>query len=410
MKKGAASNRVPTEKLNALMDLQSKNASSAPLKKYTWKSLDQEVRESRKILVVANGKYVYDATQWIHSHPGGKVILYSVAGTDITMDFFREAGYDASQFVAAKTHPDRRIVKHAAPEFDLSSSSTFEPLTEEEEVQQNDNMDEGALSCSSIISASVPDEVIQRTMMNASFMTSEDWAVVERSRRTHGNIQQGGKEEMTVKRDIKSNNPFTLLVHTRMALERLSTILVGEIQHVIEVPNGLGDTKMPSQITLENASTDGEEGMRFDASEYRRYTLTDKTQLTEDAKYWKLKFASLYPYDVRSGQPAVFLQGQAVEIQIRLSDGTIISRYYTPVHGSLTAFEIIVKMTGGQMTSYLECQRPGDKQFKIRGPFGSPFVSNDSFEKQIVSPNEPTLPSTTVFISKWGCCWPDGVQ
>jgi hypothetical protein len=168
----------------------------------------------------------------------------------------------------------------------------------------------------------------------------------------------------------------------------------------MSIPSGLSDMKQSTQITLEN-NMDESGSTRFDAYEYRRYTLTAKTQISEDATYWKLKFTSLYPYDVRSGQPTLFLQGQAVEIQIRQTDGTIISRYYTPVHGNLTSFEIIVKMTGGQMTSYLDSQRPGDKQFKIRGPFGSPFVSNDSFEKQIVSPNEPTLPSTTVFISKF---------
>ncbi|KAH6571828.1 hypothetical protein BASA60_006952 [Batrachochytrium salamandrivorans] len=36
---------------------------------------------------------------WINSHPGGQLILHSVAGTDITNDYFSEAGYDADAFV-----------------------------------------------------------------------------------------------------------------------------------------------------------------------------------------------------------------------------------------------------------------------------------------------------------------------
>jgi hypothetical protein len=169
------------------MDLQAKNASSAPLKKFTWQSLDQEVRESRKILVVANGKYVYDATQWIHSHPGGKVILYSVAGTDITMDFFREAGYDANEFVAKVSH-HRGGEKRAAPEFDLNSSvesRSSDSLVDNE--QKSDEANELVDRTTSY--TTVPDEVLQRAMMNASFMTNEDWALVEKSRRTHGKTQ-----------------------------------------------------------------------------------------------------------------------------------------------------------------------------------------------------------------------------
>jgi cytochrome b involved in lipid metabolism len=59
---------------------------------YTFESLDEAVVDGA-LLVVANGKYVYDISNWINSHPGGQIILYSVIGTDITSDYFLEAGY-----------------------------------------------------------------------------------------------------------------------------------------------------------------------------------------------------------------------------------------------------------------------------------------------------------------------------
>ena len=44
------------------------------------------------MLVVGNGHYVYDISKWITSHPGGQLILHAVNGTDITNDYFHEAG------------------------------------------------------------------------------------------------------------------------------------------------------------------------------------------------------------------------------------------------------------------------------------------------------------------------------
>ncbi|KAJ3243334.1 hypothetical protein HK104_008141 [Borealophlyctis nickersoniae] len=58
------------------------------LGEYSWQALDGAIRNG-KILVVGNGKYVYDASKWIYSHPGGQIILLAVAGTDISSDYVR---------------------------------------------------------------------------------------------------------------------------------------------------------------------------------------------------------------------------------------------------------------------------------------------------------------------------------
>ncbi|KAI9002813.1 hypothetical protein BC832DRAFT_108576 [Gaertneriomyces semiglobifer] len=56
------------------------------VKVFTWKEVNQSVLDGT--ILVASGEHVYDITQWVKSHPGGQIIMYTVAGTDITNDFF----------------------------------------------------------------------------------------------------------------------------------------------------------------------------------------------------------------------------------------------------------------------------------------------------------------------------------
>lgn len=54
---------------------------------------------TRIYYVVVEGNYVFEITNWIGTHPGGKMILQSVVGTDITHDYFNASGRDISQFI-----------------------------------------------------------------------------------------------------------------------------------------------------------------------------------------------------------------------------------------------------------------------------------------------------------------------
>jgi hypothetical protein len=115
-------------------------------------------------------------------------------------------------------------------------------------------------------------------------------------------------------------------VHSRLALERLSSLLIGELEN-IEIPG------VP----------DGGDLMMYSNMEYRRYAMVSKTLLTSgDAiPVYKVKFSLLYPYDVRVGQPS-FQIGDSVEIQVQIDD-LYVSRHYTPISGDLSAFECIIK-------------------------------------------------------------------
>jgi hypothetical protein len=68
-----------------------KVASGEKLKEFTWESLGKAIAGG-EMFVVGDGRYVYDISKWITSHPGGQTILHSVSGTDITNDYFNEAG------------------------------------------------------------------------------------------------------------------------------------------------------------------------------------------------------------------------------------------------------------------------------------------------------------------------------
>ncbi|KAL7753910.1 DOMON domain-containing protein frrs1L [Sorochytrium milnesiophthora] len=68
----------------------------------TWADIDHEV-QSGAMWVVGSGM-VYDVSRWIASHPGGRQVLHTVIGTDITTDFFNNVLYDQSHF---KPFPDQ---------------------------------------------------------------------------------------------------------------------------------------------------------------------------------------------------------------------------------------------------------------------------------------------------------------
>ncbi|KAJ1528201.1 hypothetical protein HK096_010414, partial [Nowakowskiella sp. JEL0078] len=71
------------------------------LRQFTWDSLDKEILKG-KLYVVGNGKYVYDISRWIVSHPGGQSILFSVSGTDITNDYWNDDSFDKEFFIPAE--------------------------------------------------------------------------------------------------------------------------------------------------------------------------------------------------------------------------------------------------------------------------------------------------------------------
>jgi hypothetical protein len=63
----------------------------------------------------------------------------------------------------------------------------------------------------------------------------------------------------------------------------------------------------------------------------------------------------------------LFNPGEAVELQFRI-EGRNVSRYYTPINGAPSSFEIFIKMRETGVLSPTICaHRPGDRQYKIRG-------------------------------------------
>ena len=287
-------------------------------KQWTWESLAQDIK-SGEMLVVGNGKFVYDISQWIQSHPGGQLILHSVNGTDISNDYFHEAGFDAKEFLPRESAPIRNS---------LGAQKLIGGLSRADMI----SIKKKQASISSASNISAPS--------NAVSFEKSDWDSIIRARRTH--------------------------VHTRLAIQKLATLIVGEI--------------VPSTSTFGSTNTlmTEEQGLPFDPFEYRRYALTKIEQKSPPGAthpFVLLKFCLLYPYDSREGQPTEFRAGECVEIESRLGGGQIISRYYTPISGNLNAFEILVKVKpSGKMSQLLFESKKGEKQFKIRGPFGNPIV------------------------------------
>ncbi|KAJ3312827.1 S-methyl-5-thioribose-1-phosphate isomerase [Boothiomyces sp. JEL0838] len=333
--------KVPTQLIEARLQTAAKIMEKKTIAghlNFTWESLDKCINAG-KMYVVANGKYVYDISIWINSHPGGRIILDAVNGTDISNDFFHEAGFDAEEYVPKPLAPRRleiRTPKSTRSSYSGSASTHF---------SVNDRF-----------------KSAYDYQMNAHHLSSiddTDWKYIKLARRTH--------------------------VHSRLAIETLSSLMVGTLSPRV-TPNSF----------VESSSSNL--GFQFDPFEYRRYTITKITR-TVDAKsnleVLRLRFCLLYPFDIRDNQPLNFLPGQSVEIQSRVS-GKRVSRYYTPLCGNMNAFDIIVKVkVGGEMSQYLNNQDCGVRQFKVRGPFGGPLVLDfwDGY-------NRYKTPETVFFITE----------
>ncbi|KAJ3326323.1 NADH-cytochrome b5 reductase [Boothiomyces sp. JEL0866] len=258
---------------------------------YTWESLAKATMEG-KSLVVANGKYVIDIAKWINSHPGGQIILHTVVGTDITPDYYLEAGFDADNFVPRKLAPARKLERTPSQ---ANMNKSFDGINIDEELKA------------------------------ASNFSKKEWKLIQLARKTH--------------------------VHSKLAIQRLSQLTVGEM------------------------ATESDERL-FDPYEFRRYALTEIEVLKEDTEAVSIfRFCLLYPYDVRVNEPTIFLPGQYVEVLMKIG-GEWVLRKYTPTSGNLTSIEIIIKKAAyGKMTDALFSAFPGESQYRIRGPFGTPFFN-----------------------------------
>ncbi|KAJ3247506.1 hypothetical protein HK104_007796, partial [Borealophlyctis nickersoniae] len=127
----------------------------------------------------------------------------------------------------------------------------------------------------------------------APVLTESDWLRIVRARRTH--------------------------VHSRVAIARLANLLVGEVPaSTVPAPDsGVSSTTLTTPASAEG----GGSIRRFDAWEYRRYALTEKTLVVPGGggnAIYRLRFCLLYPYEPREGAPEGFEPGQCVEIQVRV--------------------------------------------------------------------------------------------
>jgi NAD(P)H-flavin reductase len=164
--------------------------------------------------------------------------------------------------------------------------------------------------------------------------------------------------------------------HSKLALQRLSSLLIGEI--------------VPSSTTITIPNNEGKL-TQFDPMEYRRYALTNIQLVSVQSAQpvYRLRFCSLFPTDSRTHQQIIVLPGQYYEIMCRVRN-EYVTRYYTPIRNTPISFEIIVKLRPqGKLTPFLVKQKIGDRQFKIRGPIGTPVIHPSALS---VSSNGQMLP------------------
>ncbi|KAJ3125618.1 hypothetical protein HK098_008346 [Nowakowskiella sp. JEL0407] len=316
----------------------------------TWKMLDDAIL-SGEFLVVGAGRYIYDISSWVSSHPGGTSILNAVRGTDITNDFFNElTSFDSEGFI-----PKAEISDVYSP-----TSSAFEPsawISRLGSVPRTPAFHSTTHSTSSRFSSLTQSPILNRIEeLRRSFITKEDWKLIQKARRIHG--------------------------HSKKAALKIVSLLIGEL---------VDESGTPLPLVEPNSDAYSP----FDPHEYRRYALTSKKLVSAgpgqtDSPVFLCRFSLLYPFNRRMDEPEEeFFAGQSVEIQVQLDTKTghkIVSRYYTPVAGTLKSFDVMIKVIpNGELTPlFLKADRSllGVKQFKIRGPFGTPLIPRAVWTKQ----------------------------
>ncbi|KAJ1558796.1 hypothetical protein HK096_003949 [Nowakowskiella sp. JEL0078] len=311
--------------------------SSNGLRKFTWKELDEKI-VAGDMYVVANGRYIYEISQWINSHPGGQIILNAVNGTDITSDYFHEAGFDATEHLPKKNnHKDAK-------------TRTYTPIPVASEFSR-----ENTIRNARPTSAQWRSVEQLANIEYARYFTETEWSLINKSRRPH--------------------------LHTRNAIEKLSSLIIGELSKGDKDKEVLVSTAADPECTTI---------VQFSPFEYRRYAMTGKSLVSglhATSPVYKLRFCLLYPFTTGADTEEFsklllrpFYPGQCIEMQITilakgLEKRRIESRYYTTVSGNLMAFEIIVKIKrNGLFSPWLAKQRVGERQFKVRGPWGTPLI------------------------------------
>jgi hypothetical protein len=164
-------------------------------------------------------------------------------------------------------------------------------------------------------------------------------------------------------------------VHSRLAVERLSSLCIGTIK---------GNTapalekRTSSMLSLKLLGSDKSAmDILFNPMEFKRYSLVTIEPLTDHVKEktFKLCYCLMYPNDYQKNEPFSFLPGQTMEVEAFINK-KIHRAHYFPIHGNMVRFEIVIKVEKGDaLAQYLTEQEPGVNQYKIRGPFGDAIVS-----------------------------------
>ncbi|KAJ3115304.1 hypothetical protein HDU96_000855 [Phlyctochytrium bullatum] len=332
---------IPEKVLDRLEEAQSsRRQRMAGLgRRYTWADIAAEVRQGR-VLVVANKKWVYDASMWIDSHPGGAIVLWAVAGTDISFDFFRDSGFDAA---------------------DVTPVQTFEPNPNRQLPTSDAGLPQRTPTERSFSTLSEPIDMSDQYQHS---LTELDWLQIHRARRRNVHSYAAVQRLAQYYCGDLVDDPRSPDEYRRYAVTAITLVSKGSGGWLLP---SRGDSGMPSFF---HRASSGNVGLGRRGGGRKGGYLSNESFLgAHGGPVYKIRFCLLHPTPESFLEP-VFVPGDTVEVQARVG-GRIISRYYTPINGNPVAFEVLVRVKpGGLMSSFLAQQKPGDRQIKIRGPVG----------------------------------------
>ncbi|KAI9206280.1 uncharacterized protein BJ171DRAFT_497166 [Polychytrium aggregatum] len=311
--------------------------------KVTWTELSL-LLDYGHILVVSEGRHVRNVSGWLRKHPEMAETIYNALGTNVTNDFFwlNSNLHDQSQISQASASLDQAATMLLPVPPRTSSNPNHTGLFRSKSPSLLTPSPKSTCSSPGMSTGTLPKSSDSNSSGSSStgHFTLSSSIIPKLSKLQNQRILQARKT------DIASSPQLQSLLESSPKFALLSTTF--EAGHPL-----------------------------FSPDEFRRYALVDvKSDNIFSIRYTilRLQFALLYPQDTRINEPTEFLPGQFIELEVYLN-GTNVRRYYTPIRGSMTQFEILVKLKPqGVLSNFLKVQTAGLRQYKIRGPFGVPVV------------------------------------
>ncbi|KAJ3085601.1 hypothetical protein HK102_014013, partial [Quaeritorhiza haematococci] len=311
---------------NSSFDMLTRNSTARRVENlpiFEWADINNRVALGAKWIIIKG--IVYDCERYMKRHPGGKQLLLSSIGLDVTENFYGKRSGTALGRMSST----------------VKRSTTTPPSNTVDKIHQHSRLAQFFL----------------QTM--AVGRLREDPPTLGKHRSRNGSAELGhsgeSNRQVIMKTNAVDDDGSSPGLTKRGAKGRPSKTTIGE-----DVEQG----KVSDISHHSKTKRNGAPKLPLNMERFQTYQLSEKSTLTKPRAtraVCSFKFTLPNPdHDV-----VYFRPGENVQFQFVDEDGKVVTRCYTPIRcENRGSMEFYIKLYQGEMTTYLErC-----KQVRIRGP------------------------------------------